>query len=126
MHRLERSLDADSVFTMLSEEQLHSAPGSREIHREVAPAIEGPGIAGVLSMQIAHELGTIDSMSRCRIVTTKDETLIAQLTETALRDSPVRGSDLRLTLRVNVEAGSATVDRHRAGPVVGERGPNND
>lgn len=33
-------------------------------------------------MRMAHEFGTLDSMSRSRIITTEQETLIAQLTVT--------------------------------------------
>ena len=89
MHRVEGALDPSGVFAMLAEQQLQTAPGCRELRREVAAAAEGTGIVGMLAMEIAHELGTVDSSSQSRIITTEQETLIAQLTVTALRDSPV-------------------------------------
>jgi len=89
MHRVEASLDPAEVFAMLSEQQLQVAPKCRELRRAVAAAAEGAGIEGSLAMEIAQELGTVDSASKSRIITTEQETLIAQLTVTALRDSPV-------------------------------------
>src|SRR5690625_1909069 len=88
LHRVEASLDAGAVFAMLSEQQLQSVPDCHERQRELAAASEGPGDAGVLAMRISHELGSVDSVSRSRIVTCEQETLIAQLTVTALHESP--------------------------------------
>jgi hypothetical protein len=89
MHRVVASLDPAEVFAMLAEQQLQTAPGCREQSRELGAATEGAGVTGLLAMKIAHELGTIDSESKSRIITTEQETLIAQLTVTALTDSPV-------------------------------------
>lgn len=89
MHRVEAALDPAGVFAMLVEQQLQAAPGCREQSRELGVATEGAGVTGLLAMKIAHELGTIDSESKSRIITTEQETLIAQLTMTALTDSLV-------------------------------------
>ncbi|BBY12348.1 LpqN/LpqT family lipoprotein [Mycobacterium marseillense] len=99
MHRVEATLDPAEAFGMLSEQQLQSVPACREVRRELAAATEGPGLVGLLAMEIAHELGTIDSVSRSRIITAEQETLIAQLTTTELHDSPVDGSGVWLTAR---------------------------
>ncbi|MDD7814689.1 LpqN/LpqT family lipoprotein [Mycobacterium sp. CSUR Q5927] len=100
LHHVEAPLDAADVFAMLSEQQLQSVPGCRELHRELATATEGPGVTGVLTMQINHELGVLDSVSRSRIITTEQETLIAQLTVTALHDSPVDRENIWLAVRL--------------------------
>lgn len=86
---------------MLAEQQVQLVPGCSEMRRELGVATEGVGIVGLLAMKIDHELGTIDSESRSRIIATEQETLIAQLTVTALRDSPVRTSDIWLTVKTN-------------------------
>ena len=74
---------------MLVEQQLQSVSGCREQRRELAAATDGKGLVGVLAMQITDALGVIDSVSRSRIITTEQETLIAQLTVTGLYNSPV-------------------------------------
>lgn len=51
-------------------------------------------------MQITHELGAIESVSRSRIITAEEETLIAQLTMTVLRDSPVERANIWLSTSV--------------------------
>lgn len=99
LHHVEAPLDAADVFAMLSEQQLQSVPGCRELHRELATATEGPGVTGVLTMQINHELGVLGSVSRSRIITRERETLIAQLTLTALHDSPVDWENIWLAVR---------------------------
>lgn len=116
MHRVEALLDAREALTMLVEQQLESVPGCHELHREIAAATEGAGVVGALAMQITHELGTIESVSRSRIITTEQETLIAQLTVTALHDSPVDRANVWLTVRAGAEAGSGS-----AVPVIGIR-----
>lgn len=118
LHRAEASLDAGEVFAMLGEQQLQSVPGCREIHRELAAATEGPGAMGVLEMHITHELGTIDSVSRSRIIATEQETLIAQLTVTALHDSPVERANIWLAVRKGGVAGPTSTDDH-GGALVG-------
>jgi len=47
-------------------------------------------------MTIDSEFGTIDSISRTRIITGAEETQIAQLTLTALHDSPVNWDNIHL------------------------------
>lgn len=101
MHRIEAGLPGDGVFEMLAEQQVQLVPGCSEMRRELGAATEGVGIVGLLAMKIDHELGTIDSESRSRIIATEQETLIAQLTVTALQDSPVRTSDIWLTVKTN-------------------------
>ncbi|OBH30853.1 hypothetical protein A5692_18325 [Mycobacterium sp. E342] len=99
MHRVEAPLDPVDVFAMLSDQQLQSVPSPVELRREFAAATEGPGIVGMLAMRIAHELGIVDSGSQSRIIATEEETLIAQLTVTALHDSPVNRAQLWLKAR---------------------------
>lgn len=116
MHRVEASLDPPEVFAMLSDQQLQSAPKCRELHREFTAAREGPGSAGTLAIQIAHELGTIDSTSQSRIITAERETLIAQLTVTALHDSPMDGSGVWLTTRSGPVTNPTSAGYHGAIP----------
>ncbi|ORV10950.1 LpqN/LpqT family lipoprotein [Mycobacterium celatum] len=121
MHRVETALDPGNVFAMLSEQQLQSVPGCHELRRELAAATEGAGVAGVLAMQITHELGTIDSVSRSRIITAEQETLIAQLTVTALHDSPVDRGHIWLRVQMGAAAGPASAGHHGEAPVTGMR-----
>lgn len=102
---------------MLVEQQLQSTPECHEERRELGPASESIGIQGLLAMQITHELGTIDSVSRSRIISAEQETLIAQLTVTALHDSPVERENVWLSVQMGAApAGPAPVtttrDRH--------------
>jgi hypothetical protein len=121
MHRIDAVLDALEVFTMLVEQQLQSTPSCHEIQREFAAATDGPGAVGELAMHIAHDRGTIDSRSRSRIITTERETLIAQLTVTALDDSPVDRANVWLTVRTGVALGSVTIGHRRGVPVTTTR-----
>lgn len=114
MHRVGALLNPAEVFGMLCEQQLQAAPKCRELHREFAAAAEGVGMVGTLTMQIAHELGTIDSASQSRIITAEKETLIAQLTVTALHDSSVDRTQTWLTARPGPAAIPASAGRHRA------------
>jgi hypothetical protein len=98
MHRVEAALDASEVFGMLAEQQVRSVPGCREVHREIAAATEGLGVAGMLALQIADGLGVIDSSCQTRIISTEGSTLIAQLTVTALHDSPVDRTNIWLKI----------------------------
>jgi hypothetical protein len=107
MHRVEASLDASEVFAMLVDQQ------SQSVH-------EGPGVAAALALRITNELGTIDSVSRTRIITTEQATLIAQLTVTALHDSPVDRAHIWLTVRTGA-AGSPAAGHHSGAPVDGTR-----
>ncbi|MBB5161892.1 hypothetical protein [Mycobacterium sp. AZCC_0083] len=121
MHSVEAVLDADEVFAMLVDQQVQSVPGSHELHRELAAATEGAGGVGTLAMQITHDLGTIDSVSRSRIITTEQETLIAQLTVTALHGSPVDRADVWLTVRTGASTGPVSASHRRGVPVDGRK-----
>lgn len=100
LYRVESLVEPGDLFSMLCEQQSQSVPGCRESYRDLAVAAEGPGVAGTLVLQIAHELGTIDSATRTRIVATEQETLIAQLTITALHDSTQRSPQFGLAIVV--------------------------
>ncbi|WP_406817375.1 hypothetical protein [Mycobacterium sp. M23085] len=123
MHRVEAALNPGEVFAMLAEQQLHSVPGCTELRRELTAATEGAGVTGLLAMRIAHELGTIDSASQSRIITAEQETLIAQLTVTALHDSPVDRAHIWLSVHQGAAvAGATSQDRHRNAPLTTTRG----
>jgi hypothetical protein len=117
MHRVEAVLDPGDVFAMLVDQQLQSVPGSHEVHRELAAATEGVGVVGAIAMHITRELGTIASESRSRIITAEQETLIAQLTVTALHDSPVDRADVWLTVRRGASAGLVSAGHRRGVPL---------
>ncbi len=106
MHLLDEALDAVEVFAMLCEQQVQMVPGALELHRESAVASEGPGIAGSLAMNTESQFGVIGSVSLSRIITTERQTLIGQLTITALRDSPVEWEKIWLYVKPDVAAGS--------------------
>jgi hypothetical protein len=110
MSRVAAPLDPAEVFDMLCEWQLHMVPGVRLRNRGQQPAVEGPGIVGSLLMDIdTTEYGLVDSASRTRIITTGEETLIVQLTITALHDSPVDRAHIRLAVASADVAGPASV-----------------
>lgn len=115
MHRVESALDPGETFAMLAEQQLQSVPGAHEVGREIAEATEGAGVTSLLAMQIADVLGTIDSVSRSRIIRTEEETMIAQLTVTALHDSPVDRTQVWLTVQPATVTGLAPVGSHGGG-----------
>lgn len=127
MHRVEASLDAGELFAMLAEQQLQSVAGCHELHRELTAAADDPGTVGTLTMQITHKLGTLDSESQTRIITTGKETLIAQLTVTALHDSLVDRANVWLSVRTDDTAptdgaaGPASTHGHGSAPVTGPR-----
>jgi hypothetical protein len=114
MYRVQAPLDPAEVFVMLCEQQLQTAPRCRELQREFTAAAEGVGMVGALAMQIAHELGTIDCASQSRIIMAEKETLIAQLTVTALHDSPVDRTRIWLTARPGPAVVPASAGPHRA------------
>jgi hypothetical protein len=121
MHRVEAPLDPAEVFTMLVRQQLHSTPGCREIRRELGPAGDSVGVQGSLALEITHQLGVIDSASQSRIVTAGQETMIAQLTVTALHDSPVDRAGVWLAVGPGATAGPAPAGRRGAAPVTETR-----
>lgn len=104
MHSVDAALDAREVFGMLIEQQLHFAPNGRERLRELAPASEGAGMVGMVAMHIPFERGTVASESRSRIIVTEEQTLVAQLTVTALQDSPLDRASVWMTVREGAAA----------------------
>lgn len=99
MSRVRASLDPIEVFAMLCEWQTHMVEGTRERARTVATATDGPGVVGLLVIEVATETyGRVGSASRTRIIPAGPETLIAQLTITALIESPVDFADTGLTV----------------------------
>lgn len=121
MHHVEAALDAGKVFTMLADQQVQSVPNCRELSHELAAATEGAGVVEALTMEITHELGTIGSVTRSRIIPAEEETLIAQLTVTALRDSPVDLSNIWLAVRTGATGGSTTTGHHGGVPGIRTR-----
>jgi hypothetical protein len=121
MHRVEAPLDPAEVFTMLADQQLQSAPGCRELRRELGPAGKSVGVQGLLAMQITHGLGAIDSASQSRIITAGQETMIVQLTVTARHDSPVSRAQIWLTVRPGAMAASASAGYRGVVPVITTR-----
>lgn len=116
-YRLEAVLDPASVFAMLCEQQQGSVPNCSEIVRDFAAATEGPGVAATVVLQIDHEVGTIDSATRSRIVVAERETLIAQLTVTALHDSTRDHAQFALSMVVD-QAADSTAGGHSSGAPV--------
>jgi hypothetical protein len=106
MHRIGVALDVKEVFAMLVEQQVFSVPKCCETRCELAVSTDGPGVAGTLVLEIDSHLGRIDSVSRTRIIPRMDETLIAQLTSTALVDSPAGTEGSWLTVRASDSAAS--------------------
>ena len=118
MHRVPVSLDPADVFEMLCDEQVQLVGGGHERYRAGQLAEDGIGIRGMLSVQFDSEFGAIGSASQTRIITAAQETLIAQLTVTALLGSPANVANVRLT----VVSADAAPDRNRpatARPIVG-------
>lgn len=108
--RVEASLDPAEVFAMLCEWQVHMVGDTHERHRALEPATEGPGVVGTLMMEITTSgYGPIASVSRTRIIPAGEQTLIAQLTITALLDSPIDKAHIALTVAPSDAAGPAPV-----------------
>ena len=99
IHRIDAALAPGEVFAALSDQQLQSVPESRELVREFVSATNEPGFIGLLVLQIPDAVGSIDSVSRSRVITTDRQTLIAQLTLTALSASPLAGAAAWLAVR---------------------------
>ena len=102
MTQVEAVLDPAEVFPMLCEWQLHMVPGTQETSRDLSDATEGPGIVGTLALRIPSDHGLLDSESVTRILTTPQRTLIAQLTLTALLESPVDRNNIGLAVTCDV------------------------
>jgi len=113
MHRVEALLDAGEVFATLSEQQLQSVPGVRGTRRELVAATEGTGVVGLLVIEISNEIGTMKSLSRTRILNQNGETLIAQLTTTALCESLVEQDGVWLTVRKDAAVDPDRLSTHR-------------
>lgn len=125
-HIAEEPLDEVEVFAMLCEQQVEMVPGAVELERLSTLASEGPGIAGSLAMNIESQFGTIGSVSLSRIITAERQTLIAQLTITALRDTSVDWENIWLYVKPSAAADSAH-GGHRGGaplsaPIGGSNG----
>ena len=99
MHRISTVLDPLEVFEMLCNEQVHLVGGCHERYRAWRPAVDGVGIDGMLSSQFDSQVGSIGSASQSRIIAPGQETLIAQLTVTALLGSPANSANIRLTVK---------------------------
>lgn len=110
MSVVEASLDPAEVFAMLCEWQLHMVGDTHERRRALEPATEGPGVVGTLMMEITtSEYGPVASVSRTRIIPAGEQTLIAQLTITALLDSPIDKAHIALIVAPGDAAGPAPV-----------------
>jgi hypothetical protein len=99
MHRVEEPFDAGEMFGMLVDQQLQLVPPGQEQRRELASASEGVGFVGSVAIEFPLNCGTVVSESRSRIITTERLTLVAQLTLTALQDSPVDRAKAWMTVR---------------------------
>lgn len=108
MNQIEAVLDPAEVFPMLCEWQLHMVPGTQETSRDLSDATEGPGIVGTLALRIPSDHGLLDSESVTRILTTPQRTLIAQLTLTALLESPVDRNNIGLAVTHDAPDARAT------------------
>jgi hypothetical protein len=107
MHAIPAAIDPAEVFAMLCDEQAHLLPDSTEQGRALGAASDGPGIVGRLAMTIGSEHGLLASESLTRIVTDTTETFIAQLTLTALSDSPVDHAGIWLNVLPAASTGDA-------------------
>lgn len=94
MSQAEAALNPDDVFAMLCEWQLQMMPGMLEVQRESGAAHAGPGVLGIFDLLINTDVGLLQSVVMSRIIATDTRTLIAQLTFTALADSPVHRSQI--------------------------------
>lgn len=98
MTQIEAVLGPAEVFSMLCGWQVHLVPGTQETARDLSDAMEGPGTVGTLALHIPSGFGLLDSESVTRILTTQQRTLIAQLTLTALPESPVDRDNIGLAV----------------------------
>ena len=107
MAEVESALDPAAVFAKLCERESRLVPGTQETSRELVRAMEGPGVAGILALQIPTESGLLDGVSVTRILNAEKRTLIAQLTLTALPDSPVDRANIGPAVTTATPAGVA-------------------
>lgn len=98
MNHIDAPLDPSEAFGMLCEQQVKTVPGSPELLRNSTPDRNGVGYQGWLVSQFDHELGPIDSVSESKIIADDEKTQIAQLTVTALHESPVDWSQICLSV----------------------------
>ena len=98
MTQVEAVLDPAEVFPMLCQWQLLMVPGTQATSRDLSDATEGPGMVGTLALQVPSDQGLLDSESVTRILTTPHRTSIAQLTLTALPESPVDRNHIGLAV----------------------------
>lgn len=101
LYRVQAVVEPSVLFAMLCEQQRQSVPNSRELLSDLAAATEGPGAAGTLVLQIDHVVGMIECATRSRIITVEHQTLVAELTVTALHDSPLDRSQIGLSVVVD-------------------------
>lgn len=92
--RADAVLDPAGVFEMLCEWQAQMLPGIHEVNRALAEDRVGPGVMGTLELLANADVGVLESVVIARIIATDTQTLIAQLTFTALPESPVRRSQI--------------------------------
>ena len=107
LSRIGATPDPAELFAMLCESQMHIVEGTRERGRSLTAATEGPGVVGLQFLDFTTEqFGRIGSASRTRIIPAGSQTLVAQLTVTALVDSQVDFAEMSLTVGRLVKAGS--------------------
>ena len=95
---LEATPDPAETFTMLCAWNANLFPATYEYIREVEAANDGPGLLGRFAMLMNADVGVVTIESLTRIITTQQHTLIAQLTLTALAESPIDRPQIRLTM----------------------------
>lgn len=108
MIQVEEALDPEELFAMLCEWQADLVPGTHENARDLSAATEGPGVVGTLALHIPAASGPLVSDSVTRILTTGQCTLIAQLTLTALPESPVDRANIGLAVTRDTPPDAAT------------------
>lgn len=120
--RVAAIIDPKEAFDMLCAWTIDSFPTTHEFSREVAPASEGPGILGRFGMLIHCDIGVVSSESLTRIIGTEDQTLITQLTLTAMAGSPVDRANIFLAVRPAAWAGADPTRFHERAPLTGVEG----
>jgi hypothetical protein len=116
LSRVEAVLDPAEVLSMLCDGQAQLLPGIHEVHRESSVAAEGPGVRGILALVINTDIGVLECVVAARIIAADQQTLIAQLTVTALPESPVDPSAIGFGVVPAAWAGPAPTRFHGAAP----------